>query len=109
MDVNTINQGKTMAIISYITWIGTLIAFIMNNDKKNAFAAFHIRQMIGLSLFSLANTFIIARYSGYWVYGTINFLLFILWIIGFIGALQGEDKKIPFLGDLFQDWFKGVA
>lgn len=109
MDNQTIIEGKTVAIISYITWIGTLIAFVMNNDKKNAFAAFHIRQMIGLSLFSLANTFIVTRYTGYWVYGSINFLLFILWIIGFIGALQGEEKKVPFIGDLFQDWFKGVA
>jgi uncharacterized membrane protein len=109
MDNQTVNDGKTTAIISYITWIGTLIAFIMNKDKKNVFASFHIRQMIGLSLFSLVNSFIIARFAGYWVYGTISILLFILWIIGFIGALQGEEKKIPFLGDLFQDWFKGVA
>lgn len=109
MDLQTINKGKTMAIISYITWIGTLIAFIMNNNKRNAFAAFHIRQMIGLGLFSLANTLIIGRYTGYWVYGSINFLLFILWIIGFIGALQGETKKVPLVGDLFQDWFKGIA
>jgi len=109
MENQTVNEGKTIAIISYLTWIGTLIAYILNKDKKNAFAAFHIRQMIGLSLFSLANAFIITRYTGYWIYGTINFLLFVLWIIGFIGVLQGEDKKIPFIGDLFQDWFKGVA
>jgi len=109
MDNQTVIEGKTMAIISYITWIGTLIAYVMNNNKKNLFAAFHIRQMIGLSLFSLVNSFIIARYAGYWVYGTISFLLFILWIIGFIGALQGEEKKIPVFGDMFQDWFKGIA
>ena len=109
MNNQTVIEGKTVAIISYITWFGPLVAFIMNKDKKNAFAAFHIRQMVGLSLFSLANSFIVARYTGYWVYGSINFLLFVLWIIGFIGALQGEEKKIPFLGDLFQDWFKGIA
>ncbi|MCF6181502.1 hypothetical protein [Lutibacter sp.] len=109
MDNQTVNEGKTTAIISYITWFGPLVAYLMNKDKKNAFAAFHIRQMIGLALFSLANTFIITRFTGYWVYGTINFLLFILWIIGFIGALQGEEKKIPLIGDLFQDWFKGIA
>jgi hypothetical protein len=45
MENQTIQDGKTMAIISYITWVGTLIAFIMNNDKHNSFAAFHIRQM----------------------------------------------------------------
>jgi hypothetical protein len=28
-----VQEGKTIAIISYITWIGLLIAFIMNNEK----------------------------------------------------------------------------
>ena len=34
MDQKTISEGKTMALISYITVIGLLIAFIVNNDKK---------------------------------------------------------------------------
>lgn len=96
-----------MAIISYITWIGTLIAFIMNNEKHNSFAAFHIRQMIGLSLFSLGITFI-ARIAGS-VGGIIGIGLFVLWIIGLMGAIKGEEKKVPLVGDLFQDWFKGIG
>ncbi|MGV6844597.1 MAG: DUF4870 domain-containing protein [Lutibacter sp.] len=108
MNNQTISEGKTTAIISYLTWIGTLIAFIMNNSKRNEFAAFHIRQMIGLSLFSLANTFIIDKFAGYWVTGTIGFILFVLWIIGFIGCIQNEKKLVPFVGQLFQDWFKSV-
>ncbi|MFK5957754.1 MAG: hypothetical protein QM495_02675 [Lutibacter sp.] len=104
-----VHQGKSIAIISYITWIGTLIAFIMNNDKRNSFAAFHIRQMIGLSIFSIANTFIIARYGGVWASGIIGTGLFVLWIIGLIGATQGEEKKVPLVGDLFQEWFRNIA
>ena len=109
MENQTVNEGKTMAIISYITWIGTLIAFIMNNDKRNSFAAFHIRQTIGLSLFYIANIFIIGRFGGYWLAGPIGLILLVFWIIGLIGAAQGEEKKIPLLGDLFQDWFKGIG
>lgn len=104
---NSVEAGKTTAIISYITMIGTIIAFFMNNDKKNPFAAFHIRQMIGLSLLSLVNSFVIGRFSAY-ASGGIGILLFVLWIIGFIGAVQGEEKKVPLLGDMFQDWFKGI-
>ena len=104
---STVEEGKTMAIISYIILIGTIIAYIMNNEKKNTFASFHIRQMIGLSLLSLVNGFVIGRFSS-WASMAISILLFIMWIIGFIGAIQGEEKKIPLLGDLFQDWFKGV-
>lgn len=109
MDNQTVNEGKTIAIISYITWIGTLIAFIMNNEKRNSFAAFHIRQMVGLSILSLINSFIIGRYAGTWITAGIGLALFVLWIIGFIGALQGEERKIPILGDSFQDWFKGIG
>lgn len=108
MKNQTIQEGKTMAIISYLTWIGTLIAFIMNNDKHNSFAAFHIRQMIGLALFSIGNGFI-GRYAGMPVAFIIGIGLFVLWIIGFLGAINGEEKKVPLLGDLFQDWFKGIG
>ncbi len=104
---SSIEAGKTIAIISYITIIGTIIAYFMNNDKKNPFAAFHIRQMIGLGLLSLLNSFLIAKYSSYAATG-LGIALFVLWIIGFIGAVQGQEKKIPLLGDLFQDWFKSI-
>lgn len=104
---NTVAEGKTMAIISYITLIGTIIAFVMNNDKKNSFAAFHIRQNIGLNIFYLVNSFLIYRFSQ-WAGGIIGIFLFVLWLIGLIGAAQGEEKKVPLLGDQFQDWFKGI-
>lgn len=107
MENQTVQEGKTMAIISYITWIGTLIAFVVNNEKHNSFAAFHIRQMVGLSLFSLAISFL-ARYVGF-AAGILGIGLFVLWIIGLIGAINGEEKKVPLVGDLFQDWFKAIG
>jgi uncharacterized membrane protein len=109
MDSYTVKEGKTIAIISYITWIGLLIAFFMHNEKRNAFAAFHIRQSIGISLFSMVNSVFLMRYIGLWTSGFIAIGLFILLIIGLIGAIQGEEKKIPLFGDIFQDWFKGIA
>jgi uncharacterized membrane protein len=38
----------------------------------------------------------------------IALMLFIFRIIGLIGAIRGEEKKIPFLGDQFQEWFKNI-
>ncbi|WP_299527248.1 hypothetical protein [uncultured Lutibacter sp.] len=109
MENQTVHEGKTIAIISYITFIGTIIAFIMNNDKHNSFAAFHIRQVIGLSLFWLINGFAIGLYVNSMVAGAISLILFVLWIIGFVGAIQGEEKRVPLVGDLFQDWFKNIG
>lgn len=108
MENQTINEGKTMAIISYLWWIGLIIAFIMNNDKRNSFAAFHIRQMIGLLLLNIAAT-LIKSYVNDTVGLVIGVGTFVLWIIGFIGAIQGEEKRVPLLGDNFQDWFKGIG
>ncbi|MDP3313543.1 DUF4870 domain-containing protein [Lutibacter sp.] len=109
MDNSTIENGKTIALISYLTWIGTIIAFIMNGEKRNSFASFHIRQMIGLSLFSFINALFIVKYIGFWVAAIISLVLFVFWMIGFMGAIKGEEKKIPYFADIFQEWFKSIA
>ena len=108
MENTTVTEGKTIAIISYITFIGTIIAFIMNNDKKNSFAAFHIRQMVGLIALQLV-IYALRVYVGIGMIGwVLSIGLLILWVIGFIGAFQGEEKRVPLLGDMFQEWFKGI-
>ena len=53
MTDQTIQEGKTLAIVSYFTLIGTLIAFFMNNEKRNQFTAFHTRQALGLWLLEM--------------------------------------------------------
>ena len=50
MNQNEITEGKTLAVVSYFTFIGLIIAMIMNLEKKNAFVHFHCRQMLGLIL-----------------------------------------------------------
>lgn len=108
MENQTVNEGKTTAIISYITIIGTVLAWVMNNSKKNPFSSFHIRQMIGLNILYFVNQFVIYKYAGLMAGGIVGFVIFILWIIGFIGTVQGQEKKVPLLGDQFQEWFKGI-
>ena len=40
MNEETIHKGKTLAFVSYLTLIGTLIAFFLNQEQKNAFIFF---------------------------------------------------------------------
>ncbi len=47
-------DAKKIAIIAYITIIGLIIAYVMNNDKKLPFASYHIRQSLGLGVTALA-------------------------------------------------------
>lgn len=107
---STVEEGKMTAIIAYITLIGLIIAFIMNNDKKNTFAAFHIRQALGLGLTSLALSMInIIPILG-WLISLFGVLfIFVLWIIGLIGAINGEKKMVPLLGEKYQEWFKTIG
>lgn len=108
MNSHAVKEGKTIAIISYITWIGTLIAYFMNNSRKNSFAAFHIRQSIGLALCSFIITAIQMGPDMGMIGQILKIALLILWVIGLIGCIQGEEKKIPLFGDVFQDWFKRI-
>ena len=104
-----VEEGKTNAIISYITIIGTIVAYVLNNSKKNPFVAFHVRQMIGLNIISLINQIVLGSILGLGIPSTIiSLILFVLWIIGFLGVLKGEEKLIPVVGEHFQEWFKNI-
>jgi uncharacterized membrane protein len=101
------NEEKTAAIISYFWWIGLLIAFIMNNNRRSAFTSFHLRQSIGISIIS----FVLGIFSKYGIEMLANILflgLFVLWVMGLLSAIKGEEKPIPLVGNLFQDWFKSI-
>jgi uncharacterized membrane protein len=92
MGNQTINEGKIAAIISYITIFGTIIAFFMNNSAKNSFTSFHIRQMIGLSMAYSLNSWIVFPFLDKTAAAIITIILFVLWFIGFIGAIKGEKN-----------------
>ncbi len=108
MENTSVSEGKTAAIIAYITIFGTIVAFIMNSSKKNYFTSFHIRQMIGLFLTSMINKYIVYDFLGSTAGWIVGVLIFICWLIGFIGAIKGEEKEVPFIGEHFQNWFRGI-
>jgi len=109
MEKKSVEEGKTIAIISYLTWVGLIIAFVMNNEKKNSFAKYHIRQSLGLVLaaFVLGFIFIIPILG--WLVGMVGYLvLFIFWVMGLISAINGQEKPVPVIGPKAQEWFKGL-
>lgn len=109
MSETTPNNGKNIAVIAYITLIGWIIALVMHNSNKTELGAFHIRQMLGLIIVGFALS-MLARVIGI---GMISWIvqigMLVLWVLGLIGAIQGEKKLIPVLGEQFQQWFKGIG
>lgn len=104
---------KTTGIVSYLTWIGLLVVLIVRKEKTE-YTSFHIRQSLGIMITSFIAGIIVYALSA--ALGTIGGLIgwllylavFVMWIIGFIGAVQEQKKLVPFLGDKFQEWFKSI-
>ncbi|TMM28864.1 hypothetical protein FDT66_13245 [Polaribacter aestuariivivens] len=108
MENYTTKEGKTIALVSYFTIVGLIISLILNRDKKNYFASFHIRQSIGLHVLYFANKWIIFEYFNSNIGWGLRILILILFVIGAISALQEEEKLVPVVGEKFQEWFKNI-
>lgn len=104
----TTDNGKTVAIIAYITLIGWIIALVMNNGNKTALGSYHVRQSLGIMCVGVLLV-IIVGFVGFpilsWI---VQLAIFVLWLLGLISAAQGEMKPVPVLGIQFQEWFKGI-
>ena len=109
MTQQDINEGKGLAIISYLSIIGTIIAYFLNNDKKNVFTSFHVRQALGLWLMFPVLGFVTSSFNSWLV--TFGFYMFfgVLFIFGFINAIGGKAQTVPLVGELFQKWFANLG
>lgn len=100
---------KTISWVSYITIIGWIIAIVSYNGsiEKSSLARFHLRQSLGLIITAVAiyfATIIFSMMIG--LLGTVlsilNLGVLVLWIIGLISAVNGEEKPVPLVGDFYQ-------
>ena len=96
---------KITGIVSYLSWIGWLIAFLAG-DKEGA--KFHINQSLVLWL-GMTVLSIVAGVAGYIpvvgaivtiVAGLCDLVLIVLWILGLIGAIKDEEKPLPLIGNI---------
>lgn len=101
-------DDKTKSIVAHLTIIGWVIALIMNQSEKGPNTSFYLRQMLGLMILTILGWLLaltpVPILSTIW-----TILLLILWIISLIGALGGTQKPLPVVGEMFQQWFKGIS
>ena len=93
------DNAKLVAIISYGTVIGWVIALILHQRHHSELGAFHLRQTLGLYLSAIVLAWIPL------VGWLIVLALLALWVIGLAAAIQGESKPVPFVGVWFQQIF----
>jgi uncharacterized membrane protein len=105
-------DNKTISWLSYIPVVGWVIAYVRYNDSEKAsLPRFHLRQSLGLHVTYLA-IYVISLFVLYFLPLFLFKLLWILdvglvvlWILGWVAALNGEEKPVPVLGEQYQKWF----
>lgn len=105
---------KIISLISYITLIGWIIAFVVGNDKKDSLISYHLKQGFGLFLSGIAVsiiTSIVALISSSLasiVSSVLGILLLIMLIMGCINAFKEQEKPLPFVGKYFENQFSFI-
>jgi uncharacterized membrane protein len=103
---------KMISIISYITIIGWVIAYMSynGNAEKSSLAKFHLKQSLGLGILGIVLAIVlqviavvVPTLAG--ILSLANLALIVLWVIGIMNANNEEEKPLPVVGAMFQDKF----
>jgi len=97
-------SAKTKAIIAYLTFVGTLIAFFVNKDKRHEFATWHIKNMFGLLLLLVISQ-VTQAYIHLFIGEILWILAFFLWALSLVMAILNKKQAIPYFSEKFQEWF----
>ena len=107
-------SDKTIAILSYVTIIGWLIAYFKSKDNlpKNALVTYHLKQGLGFFITSLiinvSLSVIVSMMPSLYFLNFIGIFLFIIWIIGIINAVNERSKPLPLIGKVFENKFEFI-
>lgn len=96
------DEGKLFAFLAYLlSIVGFIIVLVAKKDNK--FAMFHAKQSLVL-FFGWVVAGIVAVLPIPFVHalisGILYLLLLILWIMGIVYALTGQEKKLPVVGQI---------
>lgn len=105
-------DNKTLSIVSYITLFGWLISFFIGKEKLNSLLKYHLKQSLGLILFSIflsiiLNILLMVTKIG--ILGILGFIPLVLMIIGIINAANNVEKPLPLIGKMFEDKFSFIG
>ena len=94
------DDGKLCAILAWFFPIGLIWWAVDEKMKKNLFVKHHIKQSIVLVFFSFIGNTILGFIPilGWLAMIPFGIATFVLWIMGLIAAINGEEKELPLIG-----------
>jgi uncharacterized membrane protein len=102
-------DDKTKSIVAHLTIIGWVIALVLNQQEKGPNTSFYLRQMLGLTIVAILGSLVFSFLPVPFLSTAWSILMLILWVISLISAVGGTQKALPVVGDMFQQWFKGIS
>lgn len=96
---------RGIAIIAYLTPFGLIAAYFLNQKPKDAFAGFHIKNMFGITLIHYLGV-LLGNLAIDDLHELLFFIAVFFWIISFVRVLLKQKAGVPYLDQLFQQWFK---
>ena len=92
-------RSRTLAVVSYITWIGWIIAFLIR-DKGDQFVAHHLNQALMINLLKIAGGLCAALpHFGHTISGVVGVAAFVLIIMGIYRAVNWRTDPLPVIGE----------
>lgn len=106
---NSMNKNNdSLAIVAYVTLIGTLIAFFMNREERNPLVSFHVRQALGLWLLQMVLGYFIGAFDSWMISMSFWIFFIVLFLYGIFGAVGKKMNEVPVLGPFFQKLFATI-
>lgn len=114
------DDGKTAGLCSYFFVLGWSVSYFgYHQTEKTSLSSFQLRQTLLLYLTYVGTRYgllvvldkmglLTGLFSSFNLIVLVNALFVFLWIIGLIGARNGEEKPIPILGRPAQIMFSGI-
>jgi len=114
------DDGKTAGMMSYFFILGWSLAYFgYHQTNKTSLSSYQLRQTLLLFTSYLAVRFGLMLFLGnYWhstglvslnnLLHVIDLSFVVLWVIGLMGAVNGEEKPIPLIGKPAQFVFSGI-
>lgn len=94
------NNSRVLGVVSYITWVGWIIAFLLR-DRTDAFVAHHLNQALLINLLKIVGGLcVMLPRIGEGISSLIGVAALVLIIMGIYRAANWRTDPLPVIGEI---------